>query len=234
MAPRKNTNAAASSTPAAVETAPVVVEAAPVVVEAPPAPEIVDANEAVEAVEVVAESAVTTLTDRFGAINAKIALLQNLQKEYNLHIKDIQSALKTVQKEVAVLQKNLAKKRGGRKAAATGGDATSNGVEKKLSGFSKPALLSPELCEFLGKPNGESVPRTQVTKLITKYISDNKLYNDDDKRKIIPNDALIKLLNITPGDTLTYFNLQKHMKHHFIKLDPPVDTPAPAVAVATA
>ena len=59
--------------------------------------------------------------------------------------------------------------------------------------------------------------RTEVTKFLTKYISDNNLQDQSNKRKILPDSALKSLLNVGSNDEVTYFNLQKYMKVHFPK-----------------
>jgi chromatin remodeling complex protein RSC6 len=92
-----------------------------------------------------------------------------------------------------------------------------DGVKRTPSGFAKPALISDELCSFLGKPSGTEMARTEVTKHITSYIKENNLQNAANKREIAPDAALKTLLNIGKGDTLTFFNLQKYMKVHFPK-----------------
>ena len=43
-------------------------------------------------------------------------------------------------------------------------------VKKEPSGFAKPTLISNELCDFLSKPNGTEMARTEVTKYLTQYI----------------------------------------------------------------
>jgi chromatin remodeling complex protein RSC6 len=59
--------------------------------------------------------------------------------------------------------------------------------------------------------------RTEVTKKINEYIQENNLKDKENGRKIHPDVKLSKLLNIQPGELLTYFNLQKYMKPHFYK-----------------
>ena len=97
-----------------------------------------------------------------------------------------------------------------KKTAASGGQRT-------LSGFAKPSLLSDELCEFMGVGTGASMARTEVTRKINEYIKKNNLQDAADKRHILPDANLKKILNLTCEDKLTYFNLQKYMKHHFTK-----------------
>ena len=73
------------------------------------------------------------------------------------------------------------------------------------------------MAEFLSLDKSELVPRNEITKLINKYIIDNDLRNPSDKRQIVPNKELSTLLNLQGDEKLSYFNLQKYMKHHFIK-----------------
>jgi len=59
--------------------------------------------------------------------------------------------------------------------------------------------------------------RTEVSKEINKYIQSNNLKDPANGRKINPDAKLSKLLKLNKNDELTYFNLQRYMKHHFIK-----------------
>ena len=86
---------------------------------------------------------------------------------------------------------------------------------KKLSGFAKPTQISEELATFLKIDKGELIARTQVTKLINVYVKENDLQNPENKREIIMNDALRKLVDIPDDVTLSFFNLQKYIKHHY-------------------
>jgi len=85
------------------------------------------------------------------------------------------------------------------------------------SGFVKPTRISDELALFLEKPSGSEMARTEVTREINKYIRTNKLQDEKNGRKIIPDSKLYTLLKLTSNDNLTYFNLQKYMSHHFAK-----------------
>lgn len=87
---------------------------------------------------------------------------------------------------------------------------------RKPSGFQLPVDISDDLCDFLEIDRGSKMPRTEVTKFIIKYISDNQLVNPEKKTQIIPNEQLLKLL----GDdidlqNLTRFTIQKYMNRHF-------------------
>ena len=89
--------------------------------------------------------------------------------------------------------------------------------EWKPAGFVKPGLISDELAIFLGKPIGTEMARTDVSKEINKYIEKNGLQDSENGRKINPDEKLRNLLRLKEEDELTYFNLQRYMKHHFIK-----------------
>ena len=84
-------------------------------------------------------------------------------------------------------------------------------------GFVKPPKISNELAEFLGKPVGTEMFRTDVSRLINYYIRDNKLQDQQNGRIINPDSKLRALLKIGENDELTYFNIQKYMSPHFIK-----------------
>jgi len=70
---------------------------------------------------------------------------------------------------------------------------------------------------FLGKPIGTELARTEVSRAINIYIQENGLRDYENDRKINPDEKLSNLLRLKEEDELTYFNLQKYLKPHFIK-----------------
>jgi upstream activation factor subunit UAF30 len=88
-------------------------------------------------------------------------------------------------------------------------------VPRKPSGFAKPSVLSDALCEFLEIPLKSELARTDVTKKILQYVKDNNLQNPEEKRYIILDDKLNKLLNPKPDEKVTYFNIQRLLKIHY-------------------
>tara|TARA_B100000745_G_scaffold168142_1_gene109981 strand:- start:485 stop:1108 length:624 start_codon:yes stop_codon:yes gene_type:complete len=84
-----------------------------------------------------------------------------------------------------------------------------------LNGFSKPGPVSDELRSFLSMGKDDLIARTEVTKKITTYCQEKGLQKESDKRVILADKALTKLLRLPKGEDLTYFNLQKYMKVHF-------------------
>lgn len=72
--------------------------------------------------------------------------------------------------------------------------ANKGNVNKKPSGFAQSAPVKDELCEFLGLEPGSSIARTEVTQKVIKYVKDNNLEEPNNKRYIIPDDALEKIV----------------------------------------
>ena len=87
--------------------------------------------------------------------------------------------------------------------------------KKKL----KPTLITDELATFLGRASGTEMARTEVSKEINQYIRSKKLQDESNGRIIRPDGPLKKLLRVGDDEELTYFNLQRYMKHHFIKTE---------------
>ena len=67
------------------------------------------------------------------------------------------------------------------------------------------------------KPKGSTAARTEVTQYIIKYIKDNDLQWNENRKIIKPNNDLKILLNVKENDEVTYFNIQRFMNKHFIK-----------------
>ena len=125
-------------------------------------------------------------------------------------VSELISEAKRLEKKAAKVQK-LADKRRRRKVVE--GEP---GKPARVSIFQVPTGLTPELCSFMGRPAGSLESRSNVTKFITKYVSDNNLKN---KHDINADAKLLKLLRLTKEDKLTYFNLQKYLNVHYLKAD---------------
>lgn len=129
-------------------------------------------------------------------------LLSNL-REFNRHLV---RERKEVEKIVKKMSKGQGKKR--------------RGGNKSPGGFTKPAPLSVQMCSFLEVPEGTELPRTEVTRRVNMYVKSNNLQNPENKKQILPDRKLGSLLYLSDTDELTYFNLQRYMKVHFLKKDP--------------
>jgi chromatin remodeling complex protein RSC6 len=107
-------------------------------------------------------------------------------------------------------------------------------ADRKPHGFAVPTIVSEELCNFMKVVPGSLVSRTNVTKKLTDYISENKLQNPENRRQIIPDVVLSSLLGDAAKDAfLTHFTIQKYMNHHFFK-NTPVPAPVPVTTTTTA
>ena len=94
--------------------------------------------------------------------------------------------------------------------------------ENNNSGFQKPVKISNELAKFAGWSENELRSRVDVTKYICDYIATNKLQNPEDKRQILPDSKLQKLLGFNPEKAdkpLYYYGIQTYLKNqnHFPK-----------------
>jgi chromatin remodeling complex protein RSC6 len=112
------------------------------------------------------------------------------------------------------------------------------------SGFAQSYFLSFTLCDFLGITVDDKLSRTEVTRRIINYIKDNKLEDADNRRIIIPDDSLTKVVGtpeereqlllarkcdlekrgyienakkVNVSEQLSYFNLQLFLNKHFLK-----------------
>ena len=143
------------------------------------------------------------LLNEFTTINNSLTLfkmqINTLQQQVRTPEKNIKKEIKTSQKSVkpVVLK-----------------------PKKAPSGFAKPTSVTKELCEFMNKPEGTEIARTEVTKVLVNYIKSNNLQEQtvDSKNKIVPDDKLKNLLglNVEEMTELTFFNIQKYMNKHFI------------------
>jgi chromatin remodeling complex protein RSC6 len=195
MAPVKKSSASATPAPAAVAATPVVetkkvkaVKAEPV---AAPAPVVV--AEQVAAVEEVVSS--SSLEDFVSKFNALSALL-----------KETQSALKVLSKEYERMKKTVTKSERKRANART-----------NPNGFAKPALITDALCEFLAVPKGTQLSRTDVTRKINAYIKEHNLNKPENKRIILPDEKLRKILGVKPTEEVSFFSLQRYLSPLFVK-----------------
>jgi chromatin remodeling complex protein RSC6 len=146
--------------------------------------------------------------------NSSIQLLS----EFANKIQHLSSILTTLKSDYKTLEKTIARElKASQKASGKKRKSSGN---RQPSGFVKPTPISNELASFLGKAVGSEMARTEVSKEINAYIRSKSLQDKTNGRKIIPDAALTKLLNVGKGDELTYFNLQRYMKHHFLKPTP--------------
>ena len=136
-------------------------------------------------------------------------IINNTLTSFKSQISHLQLQVKNVEKNVKKELKNIKRH--------TKNKPKSN---KLPSGFAKPTKVTKELCEFMNKPEGTEIARTEVTKYLVQYIKSNNLQeqNGQTKNKINPDEKLQSLLclNNEESDELTFFTIQKYMNKHFI------------------
>jgi chromatin remodeling complex protein RSC6 len=142
------------------------------------------------------------ITSQFTTINDSLTLFKMQLSSFQKVVKNIE---KDIKKEFKTLKKHSKK------------DIQKD--KRAPSGFAKPTKVTKELCDFMNKPEGSEIARTEVTKALVSYIKDNNLIeiNEVAKNKIIPDEKLKTLLGIQEEEIndLTYFNIQKYMNKHF-------------------
>ncbi len=89
----------------------------------------------------------------------------------------------------------------------------------KANGFCRPGAISDDMCDFLGVPHGTQKSRVEVNNCILDYIKRNQLVAPHNAQCIVPDDKLRSLLSADasaqPDLHITYFSIQKYLKHHF-------------------
>jgi chromatin remodeling complex protein RSC6 len=126
--------------------------------------------------------------------------------------------LRNINKNLGTLKKDAGKLIRQRKKISTDDStATLKDTNKTTSGFLKPVPISNAIAQFTGWSPNELKSRVEVTKFLCNYIKDNNLQNPSDRRQILADAKLTKLLECNNSTPLTYFDMQSHLKKHFPK-----------------
>jgi len=141
--------------------------------------------------------------------------IQQKLNEFSAKLQQISSIFSTMKGDFKTLEKSVTREL--KAAAKASSKRAKRAGNRQPSGFVKPTRISDELAKFLGKSVGTEMARTDVSKEINAYIRANKLQRPDNGRFIVPDAKLTTLLKLGKDDELSYFNLQRYMKPHFIK-----------------
>ena len=148
------------------------------------------------------ETQYNLIMEKFNTITDSLTL-------FKMEISTLQKLVKNVEKDVTKELNNIKKSKKKEKSK----------TKRAPSGFAKPTKVTKELCEFMNKPEGSEIARTEVTKALVSYIKSNNLIElgETTKNKIVPDEKLKNLLGIQCEEVneLTYFNIQKYMNKHF-------------------
>jgi chromatin remodeling complex protein RSC6 len=152
--------------------------------------------------------------------NELVSVSGNLVESFNIVIDSlalIKLQISTLQQKIRLIEKNVKKELKQIKHLDKKNQDI-NKIIKKPSGFAKPIKVTEELCEFMNRPIGTEIARTEVTKALISYIEHNNLKDQYKKQNIIPDLKLKNLLGITNEEIpqLNFFNIQKYMNKHFI------------------
>uniref|UniRef100_A0A6C0KTQ5 DM2 domain-containing protein n=1 Tax=viral metagenome TaxID=1070528 RepID=A0A6C0KTQ5_9ZZZZ len=146
------------------------------------------------------------------AEEVQISLVDKVELKINslsAIIKETLAELKVLKKDYERMRKSVEKTERKRANART-----------NPNGFAKPTPIIDELCVFLNVPSGSVMSRTDVTRKINAYIKEHNLNKPENKRIILPNPALRKILNVKEGDEVSFFSLQKFLSPLFKKTVP--------------
>ena len=143
--------------------------------------------------------------------------IQQKLNEFSAKLQQISSIFSSMKGDFKTLEKVVSREL--KAAAKASSKRAKRAGNRAPSGFVKPTRISDELAQFLGKEVGTEMARTSVSKEINAYIRANNLQRPDNGRFIVPDAKLTTLLKIGKDDELSYFNLQRYMKPHFIKAE---------------
>ena len=89
----------------------------------------------------------------------------------------------------------------------------------KNNGFNRKQAISEKLRIFLELPEGELVSRSNVTRAINSYVTENNLKHPDNGRILMLDDKLKNLLQPPADVQITFFNLQKYLSPHYTRVE---------------
>jgi len=168
------------------------------------------------------ETDVEVTKAEFSSIETLKNLIASVAEEMATH-KTMLNSLRAILKDQEKTSKELEKlrsKRGGKSKTPRSPDALPSGI-------TKPVAISDELAKFLGVARGTLVPRNEVTKGVSSFVKSNELSDPANKQKFVLDDRpaakTLRVLLGDPKEDVTYFNLQRYLKHHYIG-EKPVET----------
>jgi upstream activation factor subunit UAF30 len=136
----------------------------------------------------------------------------------NTTLETLEAAIKSLHKEMRKIRQ-LLEDPNGEKAKK----------RSENNSFNRPLKISEKLRSFLNLGPNDTISRSDVTKRINQYATENNL---KDGQKIKMDDKLTDLLQPPEGIAITYLNIQRYMKNHYIKEEaakipetPVVETP---------
>jgi len=207
-APVKESKAKSSKAAAASTAVAAAVVAAPAPVTEAPAASAIAIAASTEPITTIAQD-----------IESLTAQLQNARDIAVAGLK----ALGKLSKRVARDIKEAGRRRRRNRVVAEPGAAP---AVKRPTIFTTPVTLKPELATFLGKPVGSQMTPADVTRAFSAYVDSHKLKDAEKGHTIHPDAAMVRVLGVKEGETLTYRNIQTYLYQLY-------DLPKKAAAAAT-
>ena len=207
---KKTAEAPAAPAPAPAAAAPAA--------KAPKAAKKASPSKAEVVVPVVAAASVAAPAQTSDALLSSLTeQLKALSTEFTTRVREAVKATQEAAKAAKKEARDSKKKRRVDPATMTPEQKAAWEARRANNAFLKQKPLSPELASFMGIKAGEKRSQTEVTKFISEYVKTHNCYDPSFKRRIIPNAALAKLLRVDDKTEVTYLNLQKFLKVHFVK-----------------
>lgn len=192
-APVKESKAKSSKAAAASTAVAAAVVAAPAPVTEAPAASAIAIAASTEPITTIAQD-----------IESLTAQLQNARDIAVAGLK----ALGKLSKRVARDIKEAGRRRRRNRVVAEPGAAP---AVKRPTIFTTPVTLKPELATFLGKPVGSQMTPADVTRAFSAYVDSHKLKDAEKGHTIHPDAAMVRVLGVKDGETLTYRNIQTYL-----------------------
>jgi chromatin remodeling complex protein RSC6 len=172
------------------------------------------AEDAAAAAAAAPPAVVATAADVVAVINHSVTQIKDRVASARANKdKETVSILTAVVRELNALRKPVEKLAKTKPVRKTNIDPTRNG-------FLRPLNLSPEMAEFMGVAPDEQRSRVAVTQRVCAYIRENNLQDPSNRRNILVDETLKKLLDFDPekeGGPLSYYNIQARVQRHFLK-----------------
>ena len=115
--------------------------------------------------------------------------VNSLMESMKSFTKSVRETMTTFQNELKVLMSQSKKLRKRTKRR--------NRESSTPNGFTKTVSVSPEMLKFCGKPTDTLMSRNEVNQFIHTYIREHNLQNPENKREIVPDSKLKKVLDLT-------------------------------------
>jgi chromatin remodeling complex protein RSC6 len=143
--------------------------------------------------------------------------LKALSTEFTAKVREAVKATQEAAKQAKKEQRDSKKKRKINPEDMTPEQKKAWEARRANNAFLVERPLTPELCSFMSIAVGSKRSQTQVTKYISDYVKSHNCFDPNFKRRILPNAALAKLLRVDDKTEVTYLNLQRFLKVHFVK-----------------